>query len=134
MNKIYVFLLFILPFMTFGQTDTIVLKKTELKVYSCKNEAALDWYLFTKDNVRFTLCNLQIPLEELLDWYEKRGDSQNLYRANLRLENGKKILCFEKPEQTEDRIYFEVLSQSERELRLFIEAFGEEYKFLIVSE
>ena len=133
MSKIALFLVFWgFTFAASSQVDTIYLHKQEIKIYRCTNKSARFWYLKQTDN-DFLLVNLTIAQEDILDWFDRYSNSQNLYRSPLILRNRQEFLFFKKPNSPDERLSFEIIRRTNEEIVTQSMETGEEFCFSLLE-
>ncbi|MCT4560410.1 MAG: hypothetical protein N4A41_03455 [Crocinitomicaceae bacterium] len=109
MNKGFTFFLILLFSMkAWSQTDTVRLVKEVEGVFRCTDPEARNWYIYGQGD-QYILANLKIPEKEVLSWFQRFKNSQNLYRGSFSFMGGKKMLALNKQDQTDDYIHFEIL-------------------------
>lgn len=132
--RLFLVMIFVLLFSGLSaQTDSIVLVKDDLKIYSCQNENALNWYVITDNDVDFTLIRLDIPIGEVRDWYLRKEDSQNFYRSTVFYKENQKFLLFKRGNNLDDQILFEIINNSHEKLTLYMRAYQETYYFHLLE-
>jgi|GEM_PF-1870716 len=83
MNRILLFCSLMLQFTLYSQEkETIVLKKNTSNLYRGVLAETKSWYLLVDSEFNYYLANINKPNEEVLDWFTRFKDSQNIYKAN----------------------------------------------------
>ncbi len=126
------FLLFLLLLLgskpLFGQADTIRLVKNNQTIYRCTNTTALSWYLYKKGEIYY-LVNLSVAEEDVEDWFQSYLNSQNLFCSKIYARDVQEFFHFQKPNNLEDRIIFEIIRRSNSEIVTQSAETGEEFCF-----
>jgi hypothetical protein len=69
---------------TFGQeVETIKIKKQKNLLFKGADQKIQDWYLFYDNDSTFYMANLKIDISEVENWFEKRKNSQNIYKGRM---------------------------------------------------
>lgn len=81
---IYMFLAF-LPFAGWGQdeVETVRLEKRQSQLFRGQEQYMRNCYIYIDKEGIFYLVTLSIPPAEVREWFEKRRDSQNIYKGIL---------------------------------------------------
>jgi hypothetical protein len=120
-TKILLFFLLLIAFGGFAQQDsvqTIVISKVKAKLFRGTDTETLNWYFYIDEAGYAYLANLEIPEEEVADWFNMRKNSDNIFKSNNLIEQG--IPVFLKKTNEPDVI-------------LNFQVFIEENKLLIVN-
>ncbi|TNE52761.1 MAG: hypothetical protein EP338_14070 [Bacteroidetes bacterium] len=80
------FLLFSLTCFSQGDVEKIKISGKKGELFVGIQQEIYDWYLYHDVDGMWYLANLQIPEKEVRAWFEKRKNSQNIFRG--RIENG----------------------------------------------
>ncbi|MBI1837026.1 MAG: hypothetical protein HYR91_07145 [Flavobacteriia bacterium] len=123
--------------MSFSQTEgakeTVkVQKKIEYSVYKGSQSEISNWYLVITPENNYYLLNLSIPENEVIIWFQKFKDSQNLYRATI-VSDYSPILNFKKENEPTELISFFLKRVSKNLVELILVDTNAEYQFNHVS-
>tara|TARA_R110000737_G_scaffold161270_1_gene189132 strand:- start:11476 stop:11844 length:369 start_codon:yes stop_codon:yes gene_type:complete len=118
-----------LGFTAFAQNDTIHIQKVRSDIYKCQTKPALSWYIHVT-NERIILVDLKIQPFEIEGWFERFGNSQNLYKS-LFPENPSKTLFFQKTNEPLDTLIFEIIEFTNNRIILEIQPSKEKFEFSI---
>jgi hypothetical protein len=96
------------------EKETVVIQKSNYKIYRGVLAETKSWYLLTDAEGDFYLANLDRPNETVYEWFVRFKDSQNIYKASLFQSEGMqgigmnsyKTLHFSKPNDTADILNF----------------------------
>ena len=96
------------------EKETVVIQKSNYKLYRGVLAETKSWYLLTDAEGDFYLANLDRPNETVYEWFVRFKDSQNIYKASLFQSDGMqgigmnsyKTLHFSKPNDTADILNF----------------------------
>jgi len=105
---------------------TVKIRKENTQLYKGIESQINNWYIYKKENA-FYLCPLNIPKEEVVNWFEKRVNSQNIYKGLLS-EQQYAILSFRKDNDPTDVINF-YYKQVKHNLELVSSVDGNKYTF-----
>lgn len=69
----------------FSQEDveTVRIRKSNAYLYRGQEESVKNVYIYVDHEGTFYLVNLDLPVAEARTWFEKRKDSQNIYKARM---------------------------------------------------
>lgn len=88
----------LIMFLTFSfggfsqEKETITIKKETHSLYRGVLAETKSWYLFIDAENNYYLANIERPSDEIVDWFLKFKDSQNIYKANFSLVNSTTII------------------------------------------
>lgn len=105
---------------------TVKIRKENTLLYKGIEAKIDDWYIFKKGQTYY-LCPLNLPEKEVIVWFEKRINSQNIYKGFLS-ETQYAILSFRKENDPTDVINF-YCKQLEEKLELISTLDGNRYTF-----
>jgi hypothetical protein len=96
------------------EKETVVIQKSNYKLYRGVLAETKSWYLLTDAEGDFYLANIDRPNETVYEWFVRFKDSQNIYKASLFQSEGMqgigmnsyKTLHFSKPNDTADILNF----------------------------
>lgn len=118
---------------TEGAKETVkVQKKIEYSVYKGSQSEISNWYLVITPENNYYLLNLSIPENEVIIWFQKFKDSQNLYRATI-VSDYSPILNFKKENEPTELISFFLKRVSKNLVELILVDTNAEYQFNHVS-
>jgi hypothetical protein len=109
------FLFLMIQITVFSQEkETVIIQKSNYKLYRGVLAETKSWYLLTDAEGDFYLANLDRPYETVYEWFVRFKDSQNIYKASLFQSEGMqgigmnsyKTLHFSKPNDTADILNF----------------------------
>ncbi len=109
------FLFLMIQITVFSQEkETVVIQKSNYKLYRGVLAETKSWYLLTDAEGDYYLANLDRPNETVYEWFVRFKDSQNIYKASLFQSEGiqgigmnsYKTLHFSKPNDTADLLNF----------------------------
>ena len=111
---IIVFLLLITASVFSQEKETVIIQKSNYKLYRGVLAETKSWYLLTDAEGDYYLANLDRPYETIYEWFVRFKDSQNIYKASLFQSEGMqgigmnsyKTLHFSKPNDTADILNF----------------------------
>lgn len=133
MNKLFLFFISI-SFFSYGQeeVETIQLSKQENYVFQGSDQEIKDWYLYLDQSGIVFLANLSIPPKEVQAWFEKRKDSQTMYRGRIN-GLGIKTLILNRADDIESQLSFYVKLKAKD--RIVLESMSDAitYTFLIIQ-
>lgn len=89
------------------EVETVRLVKQQEVVYRGVEQEIRDWYVYMDAGGVVLLANLSIPAQEVAAWFEKRKDSQSLYRGRI-TGLGIQTLVLRRNESVEDQLTFYV--------------------------
>ena len=119
-SKLILFFL-VLAFQGRAQQDsvhTIVISKVTTKVYRGTDPDIMSWYFFIDETGYSYLANLEIPEEEVENWFESRKNSENIFKSNT---------------LTEDKALIFLSKRNEPDVVLTFKVFVEGNKLLIFN-
>ncbi|MGV3630990.1 MAG: hypothetical protein ACO1O6_07280 [Bacteroidota bacterium] len=93
-SKLLLFFLLALSLGGFAQDDsvqTIVISKTGAKLYRGTDSEVQNWYFYIDEAGYSYLANLDIPEEEISNWFENRKNSDNIFKSDRYTEDGMPI-------------------------------------------
>ena len=90
MRFILLFISVILTNLLFGQekdsVETIIVrKKVEFTLFRGAVKETENWYLILDSDKKYYLINVVIPANEVIDWFKRFKESQNIYKSFLEL-------------------------------------------------
>lgn len=132
--KLYLHLLLIFfPMVAFSQeVETVKIDKSKIHLFRGQSQEIRNCYIFVDSDGMYYLATLQIQEKEVLDWFNKRKDSQSLYKGIL--ENGQyKVLSLTKDNEPGASISFYYSWTDKSELQLISFEDGRIYRFKLVS-
>lgn len=130
-NVFYIVLFFLgIQVFCFSQekTETVkIIKQEELKVYRGDTSTLSDWYLVVSPNQKYYLLNLKMSPEEVVDWFKKFENSQNIFSTNFTdVDN---VLSFKKENNPDEILNFEFILKTEEQIDLLYVETKEKYQF-----
>lgn len=130
-NFFYIVLFFLgIQVFCFSQekTETVkIIKQEELKIYRGDTSTLSDWYLVVSPNQKYYLLNLKMSPEEVVDWFKKFENSQNIFSTNFTdVDN---VLSFKKENNPDEILNFEFILKTEEQIDLLYIETKEKYQF-----
>lgn len=116
--RIMLLLLFVLPLCVYAQeVETVKISKRQPRLFKGKSQEISDCYIYVDVNGMFYMASLPVMQREANQWFEKRKDSQNVYKAILQ-EGQYRTLTFVKETDPSNPLtfYFETREKSEIQL------------------
>ncbi|SFT90919.1 hypothetical protein SAMN05216474_3104 [Lishizhenia tianjinensis] len=127
MNKLLLLLLFIGLSLNLSSQDTIKIRAAKPKLYQGVSTEIASWYLYFSNEVYY-LCKLPNKrTKEAMDWFEKRKDSQNVYKGSL-YEGKDTTLTLSKENNSSEKLKF-YFHQGEGVIVLVSTTDGVKFKF-----
>ena len=60
-----------------------VRKKIEFSIYKGVLQETKDWYIVVDSDSKYYLINVAIPEDEIVTWFKRFKDSQNIFKSNM---------------------------------------------------
>jgi hypothetical protein len=114
--KISLFTILFSAFFYSQEVETINLSKSKSELFRGVNEDITNWYLYF-DNEFCYLANLELNESDVKNWFEKRKNSQNIFKGKISEQQYKTIL-FEKENEPETKMNFYIEIQGKDKLIL----------------
>ncbi len=119
--KLLFLFLLVLGFNASAQRDsvqTIVISKGGAKLFRGTEAKTESWYFYIDEEGYSYMANLELPEEEIAEWFEKRKNSDNIFRSDR---------------QTVDELDIVLRKNNEPDVILHFQVFIEQNKLLIVN-
>lgn len=87
MNKLLLIAALIISLASAAQgTETIVIAKNNSELFRGTSQEVNNWLLYMDSDKNWYLANITVPDNEAKEWFEKRKDSDNIFKGFI--ENG----------------------------------------------
>lgn len=111
------------------EIEKIKIKKENSFLFQGESQEIQDWYIFIDLDSIWYLANLTIPENEVKDWFDKRKNSQNIFKGEASIMEFKTI-NFTKENDFETNLDF-YINLSEDKMKLILTSIqdGRVYRF-----
>jgi hypothetical protein len=138
MRFILLFISVILTNLLFGQekdsVETItVRKKIEFTLYRGVLKETENWYLILDSDKKYYLINVVIPANDVIDWFKRFKESQNIYKSFLEI-GAYPVLNFRKENDPGEYLTFYLNGQNENSISLTLIETNTPYKFSLLQK
>ncbi len=111
------------------EVKTIKISKENTQLFKGVSEELSSWYFFLDSDSICYLAELKIPEEEIINWFEVRKNSNNIFKGKV--EFGQyPTLTLTKDNDAETRMNFYVIFEGKNQLNLSSTEDGKNYEFI----
>ncbi len=130
-KKIISFLLFFIAFQVQSQeVEHIVIQKDEVDIYQGVLKETENWFVFVDSSNYHYLANISSAESDILGWFNRFKDSQNIYRQFNFLKSSQYTeIVFYKINQPEERLSFYYAIPEKGEIILTLINDGQVFRF-----
>ncbi|TXI83378.1 MAG: hypothetical protein E6Q37_10440 [Crocinitomicaceae bacterium] len=131
----FLILVGLIPFTVFSQDDveTVKIRKSNSFLYRGMEEEVKNVYIYIDHEGTFYLVNLDLPVAEARAWFEKRKDSQNIYKARMEQQQYQTLL-FIKENEPGTRLSFYLEKKDRNAFQLTTIEDNQVYTFQLVFD
>lgn len=113
MNRIFLIGFLLTASMAYSQEkETIVISKNNTHLFQGSSQEVSNWYLYMDGDKTWYLANVKISAAEAKDWFEKRKDSDNIFKG-LMANGAYATITFSKENDPETLLQFYVKFERE---------------------
>jgi hypothetical protein len=110
-----------------------VRKKIEFSIYKGVLQETKDWYIVVDSETKYYLINVSIPEDEIVTWFKRFKDSQNIYTSFLG-NIAYPVLNFRKENDPSEYLTFYLNQQNNDYISLTLIETNTLYKFILIEK
>lgn len=127
------FELIALPVFSQEEVETVKIRKSNTYLYKGIEETVQNVYIYIDAEGTFFLVNLDLSIAEARNWFEKRKDSQNIFKAKMEMQQYQ-TLRFVKDNEPEASISFYLEKKEKNMFQLTTIEENQVYTFQLVFD
>jgi len=110
-----------------------VRKKIEFSIYKGVLQETKDWYIVVDSDSKYYLINVAIPEDEIVTWFKRFKDSQNIFKSNM-VNVAYPVLNFRKENDPSEYLSFYLNNQNGEFISLTLIETNTLYKFKLIEK